>query len=94
MVAGVEIGDVGATASSIMLGEALRAQVARLPEMPKPQQLDTEMAQLRVSLKHHGIVHGWISTPCIALLSRWNADRKSTRLNSSHVVESRMPSSA
>ncbi len=33
---------------SNMLGEALRAQVARLPEMPKPQQLDTEMAQLRV----------------------------------------------
>lgn len=34
--------------ASNMLGEALRAQVARLPEMPKPQQLDTEMAQLRV----------------------------------------------
>ena len=33
---------------SNMLGEALRAQVSRLPEMPKPQQLDTEMAQLRV----------------------------------------------
>jgi len=33
---------------SNMLGEALRAQVARLPEMPKLQQLDTEMAQLRV----------------------------------------------
>jgi len=33
---------------SNMLGEALRAQVARLPEMPKPQQLDTEMAQQRV----------------------------------------------
>ncbi len=34
--------------SSKPLGEALRAQVAPLPEMPKPQQLDTEMAQLRV----------------------------------------------
>ncbi|ALR75118.1 miniconductance mechanosensitive channel MscM [[Enterobacter] lignolyticus] len=34
--------------SSNLLGEALRAQVARLPEIPKPQQLDTEMAQLRV----------------------------------------------
>ncbi|MTH47084.1 miniconductance mechanosensitive channel MscM [Intestinirhabdus alba] len=34
--------------SSNLLGEALRAQVARLPETPKPQQLDTEMAQLRV----------------------------------------------
>jgi potassium efflux system protein len=34
--------------SSNLLGEALRAQVARLPEIPRPQQLDTEMAQLRV----------------------------------------------
>jgi len=34
--------------ASNLLGEALRAQVSRLPEMPKPQQLDTEMAQLRV----------------------------------------------
>lgn len=33
---------------SNVLGDALRAQVARLPEMPKPQQLDTELAQLRV----------------------------------------------
>ncbi|MCC7763901.1 hypothetical protein INR18_28640, partial [Klebsiella pneumoniae] len=33
--------------SSNLLGEALRAQVARLPERPRPQQLDTEMAQLR-----------------------------------------------
>ncbi|MGE9551254.1 miniconductance mechanosensitive channel MscM [Erwinia amylovora] len=33
---------------SNVLGEALRAQVARLPEMPKPQQLDNEMGQLRV----------------------------------------------
>ncbi|MEM6160153.1 miniconductance mechanosensitive channel MscM [Erwinia sp. P6884] len=33
---------------SNLLGEALRAQVARLPEMPKPQQLDNEMGQLRV----------------------------------------------
>ena len=33
--------------SSNLLGEALRA-VARLPERPRPQQLDTEMAQLRV----------------------------------------------
>ena len=30
------------------LGEALRAQVSRLPEMPKPQQLEAAMAQLRV----------------------------------------------
>lgn len=33
---------------SNVLGETLRAQVARLPEMPKPQQVDTEMAQIRV----------------------------------------------
>jgi len=33
---------------SNVLGEALRAQVARLPEMPKPQQLDIEMGELRV----------------------------------------------
>ena len=33
---------------SNVLGEALRAQVSRLPDMPKPQQLDNEMAQLRV----------------------------------------------
>ncbi len=34
--------------SSSALGETLRAQVATLPEMPKPQQLDGDMAQLRV----------------------------------------------
>ncbi|RPD96269.1 miniconductance mechanosensitive channel MscM [Candidatus Pantoea deserta] len=34
--------------ASNVLGEALRAQVARLPEMPKSQQIDNEMAQLRV----------------------------------------------
>lgn len=34
--------------ASNLLGEALRAQVARLPEMPKSQQIDNEMAQLRV----------------------------------------------
>ena len=34
--------------TSNLLGEALRAQVARLPDMPKPQQLDDEMAKLRV----------------------------------------------
>ena len=39
--------------SSNLLGEALRAQVSRLPEMPKPQQLDTEMAQLRVQRLHY-----------------------------------------
>jgi potassium efflux system protein len=37
--------------SSNLLGEALRAGRA-LPEMPKPQQLDTEMAQLRVQRLH------------------------------------------
>ncbi|WP_147194461.1 miniconductance mechanosensitive channel MscM [Pantoea sp. CCBC3-3-1] len=38
---------------SNVLGEALRAQVARLPEMPKPQQLDSEMGQLRVQRLHY-----------------------------------------
>lgn len=33
-------------------GETLRAQVARLPEMPKPQLLDSDMAQLRVQRLH------------------------------------------
>jgi len=33
---------------SNVLGETLRAQVARLPEMPKSQQLDNELGQLRV----------------------------------------------
>ena len=39
--------------SSNVLGETLRAQVARLPEMPKPQQLDRDMAQLRVQRLHY-----------------------------------------
>jgi small-conductance mechanosensitive channel len=34
--------------ASTALGETLRAQVAILPEMPKPQQLDSAMADLRV----------------------------------------------
>ncbi|MDD9340742.1 MAG: miniconductance mechanosensitive channel MscM [Providencia heimbachae] len=34
--------------SSSTLGEALRSQLSRLPEMPKSQQLDREMADLRV----------------------------------------------
>ncbi|MEB6337193.1 miniconductance mechanosensitive channel MscM [Serratia rhizosphaerae] len=34
--------------SSPVLGETLRAQVSTLPEMPKPQQSDSDMAQLRV----------------------------------------------
>ncbi len=33
---------------STALGETLRAQVARLPDVPKSQQLDRDMAQLRV----------------------------------------------
>ncbi|WP_395479815.1 miniconductance mechanosensitive channel MscM [Candidatus Curculioniphilus buchneri] len=34
------------------LGETLRAQVSRLPEMPKSQQLDSDMAQLRFQRLH------------------------------------------
>ncbi|MBP2169487.1 potassium efflux system protein [Erwinia toletana] len=39
--------------ASNLLGEALRAQVARLPEMPKSQQLDSDMGQLRVQRLHY-----------------------------------------
>ncbi len=35
------------------LGETLRAQVSRLPDLPKPQQLDSDMAQLRVNRLHY-----------------------------------------
>ncbi|MBJ3814060.1 miniconductance mechanosensitive channel MscM [Shimwellia pseudoproteus] len=38
---------------STVLGETLRAQVARLPDRPKPQQLDTELAQIRVQRLHY-----------------------------------------
>lgn len=34
---------------STALGETLRAQIARLPDMPPTQQLDSDMAQLRVN---------------------------------------------
>jgi len=34
--------------ASNLLGETLRAQVAKLPDTPKPQQLDNEMGKLRV----------------------------------------------
>ncbi|MGP6445117.1 miniconductance mechanosensitive channel MscM [Rahnella aceris] len=39
--------------ASNLLGETLRAQVARLPDMPKPQQLDRDMGQLRVQRLHY-----------------------------------------
>ncbi|MCU5773600.1 miniconductance mechanosensitive channel MscM [Erwiniaceae bacterium BAC15a-03b] len=39
--------------ASNLLGEALRAQVSRLPEMPKSQQLDSDMGQLRVQRLHY-----------------------------------------
>ncbi|CNE76901.1 potassium efflux system KefA protein%3B Small-conductance mechanosensitive channel [Yersinia nurmii] len=42
---------------STALGETLRAHVARLPEMPKSQQLDRDMAQLRVQrLTYEGML--------------------------------------
>lgn len=40
-------------ASSNILGEVLRAQLSRLPETPRPQQMDTEMVRLRVQLLHY-----------------------------------------
>src|SRR5476649_776026 len=39
--------------ASNLLGETLRAQVAKLPEVPKPQQLDRDMGQLRVQRLHY-----------------------------------------
>ncbi|WP_172823881.1 miniconductance mechanosensitive channel MscM [Pantoea sp. OXWO6B1] len=51
--------------ASNLLGDALRAQVARLPDMPKSQQIDNEMAQLRVQRLHYE-----------DLLERQNALRK------------------
>src|SRR5471032_3396935 len=39
--------------ASNLLGETLRAQVSRLPDMPKPQQLDRDMGQLRVQRLHY-----------------------------------------
>ncbi|WP_241622296.1 miniconductance mechanosensitive channel MscM [Rosenbergiella australiborealis] len=38
---------------STLLGEALRAQVARLPDAPKSQQIDSEMGELRVQRLHY-----------------------------------------
>ncbi|MGL4858985.1 MAG: miniconductance mechanosensitive channel MscM, partial [Enterobacteriaceae bacterium] len=34
--------------TSTILGDTLRAQVARMPEMPKPQQIDSAMIELRI----------------------------------------------
>ncbi|GAB2952139.1 miniconductance mechanosensitive channel MscM [Hafnia psychrotolerans] len=39
--------------ASNLLGETLRAQVAKLPDVPKPQQLDRDMGQLRVQRLHY-----------------------------------------
>ncbi len=39
--------------TSNLLGEALRAHVTRLPDMPKSQQIDNDMAQLRVQRLHY-----------------------------------------
>lgn len=38
---------------SMLLGEALRAQVARLPDVPKSQLIDSEMGNLRVHRLHY-----------------------------------------
>ncbi len=37
---------------SAVLGETLRAQVSRLPDIPKPQQLDNDIAKVRVQRLH------------------------------------------
>jgi len=44
--------------ASSVLGENLRAQIAKLPDTPKPQQLDNDMAQLRVQrLRYEGMLN-------------------------------------
>ena len=40
------------------------------------------------------VVYLWLGVAISVILTLWVVDRKSTRLNSSHVSESRMPSSA
>lgn len=43
--------------ASNLLGEALRAQVSRLPEVPKSQQIDNEMGELRVQrLRYENLI--------------------------------------
>ena len=62
---------------------------------------DSQMIELQESIKKYGILNPLIVRPkkdgCYEIISghrRKFADRKSTRLNSSHVALSRMPSSA
>ena len=47
--------------------------------------MDEEKKEKLLQIEAHGAEHGWVAPM---------TDRKSTRLNSSHVSESRMPSSA
>jgi potassium efflux system protein len=68
--------------SSNLLGETLRDQVSRLPEMPKPQQLDTEMAQLRV---HRLNYEKLLSTKPVQL-----ADGKALTSNESRILDAQL----
>jgi potassium efflux system protein len=72
--------------SSNLLGEALRAQVARLPETPKPQQLDTEMAQLRVQRLHYEDLLG--SQPQLRLIRQ--ADGEPLTSEQSRILEAQL----
>lgn len=72
--------------SSNLLGEALRARVARLPETPKPQQLDTEMAQLRVQRLHYEDLLS--SQPQLRLIRR--ADGEPLTSEQSRILEAQL----
>ena len=91
------------------LAQALRPVVEQIAEMTfKIKQYDRQIQQLgqtqypetQALLKVHGVGHLTALTFVLTLGSKErfkqsrNVDRKSTRLNSSHLAVSRMPSSA
>ncbi len=67
-------------------GRSPARQVARLPETPKPQQLDTEMAQLRVQRLHYEDLLG--SQPQLRLIRR--ADGEPLTSEQSRILEAQL----
>ena len=57
-------------------------------------ELGVELVRSDQFLLHHGQFAGWVDERRAKGYKTFKLDRKSTRLNSSHVSESRMPSSA
>ena len=55
---------------------------------------DSQMIELQDSIKKYGVLNPLIVRPKIEGYYEIISDRKSTRLNSSHSQQSRMPSSA